>query len=378
MKDINKDYISVVRRSDGQLKFERIPIMKSDRLLNILMGMSCDDKFTLEDMESVLANNPLYSQLMLPYFDMRECGCIDDIDPFNNHVLRAIEGYEMVKTKPEFYLMAQHIMELLDYKWTLMKNLLESSNIILHSVTEGESLNISIKVTADTSILLYGRKIGQGGKLSITVKHKDVYVAPYLSLVNLYECDEKILSSTIMLDPDLAQLDYAFLTVVRIANEILQNEQAYFDKNVINAGKEMLSALMCLKEDVCDYICWQEKKTENTIIHYSGNELVCPGGHHSQEAEELSEYLLRAKKMWGGLILGDNLNEWSELGGKFSSLENVESHIILLAKESLKDLDQAVASLKESDDTYVEGIATELKRTVANLHSLLDDRFEEE
>ena len=53
MKQINRDYISVIRKSEGRLKFERIPVIKSDRLLNTLMGMSCDDKFTLEDMEDV-------------------------------------------------------------------------------------------------------------------------------------------------------------------------------------------------------------------------------------------------------------------------------------------------------------------------------------
>lgn len=378
MKQINRDYISVIRKSEGRLKFERIPVIKSDRLLNTLMGMSCDDKFTLEDMEDVLTSDPLYSQLMLPYFDMNDDRRADDIDPFNLHVLEAIQGYQSIKTKPEFYLMAQRVIELLDYKWTLMKNTIEAEDIILHSVTEGESINISIKLTADTSIILYGRKIGQGGRLSITVKHKDVYVAPYLSLVNLYDCDEKILSSTIMLDPDIAQLDYAFLTVVRISNEIIQNEQSYFERNVVDAGKEMLSALMCLKDDIFDYFCWQEKQIEGTILHYSGNELAWPDNYQSKEAEELSDHLLKAKKMWGGLILGDNLSEWAELGGIFSVLENVESHIILLAKETLKHLDEVVNNLKELDGLCAEEMVEDLKRIVANLHRLLDDSYLDE
>ena len=50
MKQVNKDYISVVRSNSGRLLFERIPMIKSDRVKDKLADFLDDDRATIEDM----------------------------------------------------------------------------------------------------------------------------------------------------------------------------------------------------------------------------------------------------------------------------------------------------------------------------------------
>ena len=44
MKQVNKDYISVVRSNNGRLLFERIPMIKSDRVKDRLAEFLDDDR----------------------------------------------------------------------------------------------------------------------------------------------------------------------------------------------------------------------------------------------------------------------------------------------------------------------------------------------
>ena len=58
MKQVNKDYISVVRSNSGRLLFERIPMIKSDRVKDRLAEFLDDDRATIEDMLEYLQSNP--------------------------------------------------------------------------------------------------------------------------------------------------------------------------------------------------------------------------------------------------------------------------------------------------------------------------------
>ena len=40
MKKVNKDYIGVVRNHSGRLHYERIPMLKSDKVINKLIAMA--------------------------------------------------------------------------------------------------------------------------------------------------------------------------------------------------------------------------------------------------------------------------------------------------------------------------------------------------
>ena len=50
MKKVNKDYIGVVRRNNGRLQYERIPMQRSVKVINKLVSMAEDDTMSIEDM----------------------------------------------------------------------------------------------------------------------------------------------------------------------------------------------------------------------------------------------------------------------------------------------------------------------------------------
>lgn len=376
MCEINKDYISVVRNKGGLLHFERVPIIRSEKLTSQLMCMSCDDSYTLEEMDCVLKNDPLFSQIMIPYWDLQYLEDKSEIEPYNCLMLSALEGYECIKTKPELFKKAVEIIQLVDYKWTLMKIMLDNSNVIICSPIEGETTNISIQLTNDSSITLNSLKIGKDGKLSITVKHKGKYVAPYLSLVKLYECSFETLRYTLMLDSDLTQWDYALLSFVKIANEIITNEFDYFQKNVVDSACEMLDAMKWLKEDIYDFYCWQEKYLDDIVIYYSGNAKEAPE-EYSWGENELMDSILKAKKIYGGIKLGQNLSEWAELGGQFEKVRHIESEIIQIAKYVLDELDLLIGKegilYSQSLSTKHVILLNELNEMIKELHYYLDE-----
>ena len=156
MCEINKDYISVVRNKGGLLHFERVPIIRSEKLTSQLMCMSCDDSYTLEEMDCVLKNDPLFSQIMIPYWDLQYLEDKSEIEPYNCLMLSALEGYECIKTKPELFKKAVEIIQLVDMTnkyvtdnapWTLAKE---------EKMTDcGQVLTTVLEIMCVVSALIY-------------------------------------------------------------------------------------------------------------------------------------------------------------------------------------------------------------------------------
>ena len=81
MKKVNKDYIGVVRNHSGRLHYERIPMLKSDKVINKLIAMADEKDRSLEEMAAYLRSQPLFEFMVSPFYEdymSKDCYNIED------------------------------------------------------------------------------------------------------------------------------------------------------------------------------------------------------------------------------------------------------------------------------------------------------------
>ena len=377
MKRINKDYISVVRNHSGKLHYERIPMLKSDKVKHKLTGMAENENVTIEDMKAYLLEEPIFAYMAAPYYETPKT-----MD-FNSLISWRIKGFADdlgdSKTKVKFLEKALNLIEECDYRWNVVKVNRDMPDVILRSHVECERAIVSVRLTPDTSVLFESEDIDDvySGILSYTVYKNEIPVLPYRSLVQMYQCSEYILDATRVFDPETAQLDNAFKSLVETANAIIKDEDAFFVENVIEAGQEMLEKMkmMCLDKD--SYYNWVESVSKDTVVDFSECEKGLDGLYDQDESNRhLFELYVMGDKMNSALALAENLEEWSKMGLAYSGLSNVLIDLKSMAKSLLQKMQQACETLPSEvfEEFYGDGdsIKRELGEDARELRSVCE------
>ena len=128
MKQVNKDYISVVKSHSGRLHFERIPIQKSENLSNRLIGMASDERFTLKDMVTYLTDSPIFVFMAQPFHDNNTD--IEYEEPANWAIKNLVDAPFKEKTKVKFLEKALELIEECDFRWNILRMMKWQGNVL--------------------------------------------------------------------------------------------------------------------------------------------------------------------------------------------------------------------------------------------------------
>lgn len=371
MKQINKDYINVVRNKSGRLAYERIEIRKSVALTNRLIGMANDECFTLENMKSYLYNSPLFIYFALPYQEHEDF----EYDEVGNGLMKElVDDLKGMKTKMKFLASALKLVEECDYRWNVLRILNENPDIIIWSHSEYESEYKNIKLGNGITIKVVSQGLGTDycGELSFTVEKNGLPVLPYRALVDFYDCSEDILDSTRMYDPELDQWDNFLRALVNAANSILDDHETYFRKNVIEDGMAMGSKMELLCHDSEAYYEELNYEVGQVQVEYSENERSTVNLENADDSvKSLYELYEIGRKLTCAMSLAENLRAWSEFGDNFNFLASVYPKMIQLGAEVLERIEKALEQVHEEvvEETDEENDLpeTEMQRTVRDL-----------
>lgn len=192
MKQVNKDYISVVRSNNGRLLFERIPMIKSDRVKDRLAEFLDDDRATIEDMLEYLQEQPIFKFFALPYYEAH--GDIDVCRPEDWVLYELTKSLKEARTKVKFLEEVLKLIEECDYRWNVVRITNGFPDIIIRSHSGYESSYVRIRLNDEVSIVFESYELGGEfeGTLAYTVYKNDMTVRPYRSVVQLFDCSDDI------------------------------------------------------------------------------------------------------------------------------------------------------------------------------------------
>jgi hypothetical protein len=358
MKKINKDYISIVRNHSGRLHYERIPMLKSDKVKLKLIAMAENENLTIEDMRAYLIEEPIFAYMAAPYYEAPKTMDFNSLASWRMKSLA--DDLKDSKTKVKFLENALKLIEECDYRWNVIRIARDMPDVILRSHVESENAFISVRLTNDTSVLFESEDIDDeyAGTLSYTVYRNEIPVLPYRSLVQMYQCSEYLTDSTKVFDSESAQMDNAFKSLVATANAIIDDEEAFFKENVIEAGQEMLEKIkmMCLDKE--SYYNWIESVSKDTVVDFSECEKGLDSLYNQDESNRhLYELYVMGDKMNSALSLAENLEEWSKMGLAYSGLANALTDLRSMAKCLLQKIREICDGLPREafEDFYGEG-----------------------
>jgi hypothetical protein len=373
MKQVNKDYIAIVRSNSGKLQYERIAIQKSEALRNRLIGMAHDERFTVSDMELCLKNSPLVSFMALPYFDVRQ-----DVD-FDIRMnwemkLKVLELHNQ-KTKMGYLEAALELIEECDYRWNVLKLQAGSGEVFVRSQSTCESQYVNVRLKTGPSILVDSESVGEEyeGRLCFTVINKGLSVLPYRTLVELYDCSEDVLDSTRMFDAEHLQWDNYLRAIVSTANEVNERGVEYFREKVIEDGLFMAEKIELMCTDPESYLLWLEYDRDPVQIEYSEHEDSPKAAEkYDEELREMYELYVVGKKLTCAMFLGENLSEWATLGGEYAALAQVYPRIMKLGPAVLERMERLYEGLKDYDEESL--LYLDYKRVLEDLRDWLKAR----
>ena len=358
MKQVNKDYISVVRNNSGKLHYERIPMRTSERVKDSLVAMADDDSRSIEDMKDYLSEQPIFKYMAAAYFEAPESMNFNSLDSWKMKDLA--DGLRSAKTKVKFLENALNIIEESDYRWNAIRITGDIPDTILKSHSDSERAFITVRVTKDTYIVFESDDIDDSysGILCYTVYKNEIPVLPYRSLVQMYKCSEYILDATKVFDPESSQFDNAFKNLAATANAIIEDEEGFFMESVVAAGQEMLEKMKMMCLDPESYYNWLESICSDVVVDYSECDKTLESLYSQYVSNKpLFELYSMGDKMNCALLLAENLNEWSKQGLVYSGLGTVLSDLRSMAKSLLQKMEEAHDSLPHEvfEDFYGEG-----------------------
>lgn len=390
MKQINKDYISVVRSNNGRLLFERIPMIKSDRVKDKLAEFLDDDRATIEDMLEYLQEQPIFKFFALPHYEAH--GDIDVCRPEDWVLYEMTKSLKEARTKVKFLEEVLKLIEECDYRWNVVRITNSFPDIIIRSHSGYESSYVRIRLNDEVSIVFESYELGGEfeGTLAYTVYKNDMTVRPYRSVVQLFDCSDDILHATKVFDPEEGQWDNVLRSLVTTANVILTNPEEYFKRSVIEAGQLMLEKIKQMGLDLDSYYTWLEGIQDAINVNYSEcDKSMNQLDNVDYSNKRLYELYVMGQKMAQAVILGENLCGWVNEGLEFIGMDKIHDDLTNLAGVLLKEMEQCHDELpKEVFEEYygeydiVENekhdIAVKLRSSCERLRMLLqmEQRFE--
>lgn len=392
MKQVNKDYISVVRSNNGRLLFERIPMIKSDRVKDKLAEFLDDDRATIEDMLEYLQEQPIFKFFALPHYEAH--GDIDVCRPEDWVLYELTKSLKEARTKVKFLEEVLKLIEECDYRWNVVRITNGFHDTIIRSHSGYESSYVRIRLNDEVSIVFESYELGGEfeGTLAYTVYKNDMTVRPYRSVVQLFDCSDDILHATKVFDPEEGQWDNALRSLVTTANVILTNPEEYFKRSVIEAGQLMLEKIKQMGLDLESYYTWLEGIQDAINVNYSECDKSMEQLDNVDDSNKrLYELYVMGQKMAQALILGENLCGWVNEGLEFIGMDKVHGDLTNLAGVLLKEMEQYHDELPKEvfEECYGEydivenekhDIAVKLRSSCERLRMLLqmEQRFESE
>ena len=392
MKKVNKDYIGVVRRNNGRLQYERIPMQRSVKVINKLVSMAEDDTMSIEDMTSYVHSQIVFQYLALPFSVDHES---DDMYDTADWVMkRLVDDLKDARTKVKYLECAMKVLEECDYRWNAIRIDNTLPDLLFRTHRDYETECAGLKLTKNTSILFQSFDLGDtyDGGLFFTVYRNNVPVLPYRSVVEMFDCSEEILDTTMMFDAESNQWDNALRNFVAISNAIIEDEDEFFKKHVVEAGQEMLERMKIMCLDTKSYYTWLENIQDRVSIDYSEcGKSLDPLLKKDESNRRLYELLETGRKMTCALLMAENLLDWSKEGLMFSGLENIQTDLQNMSKSLLQEMEKEHDNLPEEvfSEDYGEyespeeergEIASELRCVCDKLREWLslEPRFPEE
>ena len=391
MKQVNKDYISVVRSQSGRLHYERIPIQKSEILSDRLICMANEERFTLKDMKTYLTNSPIFLFMAQPFHDNNTD--IEYDEPANWAMKNLVDALFKEKTKVKFLEKALEVIEECDYRWNVLRIENSTSDIALRSMAAYESAMKRLNLNKDNCLVANMDSVGllYDGELTFTIIHKGNYVLPYRSLVELFECAEETLESSRTFDAEEAHWDNYLRAVVSTGNEILERGEEYFKEKVISDGLLMAEKITQMCTDLDGYYNWLWFDRGPVEIEYSENNADTNVIEKIDASnKDLMEIFTIGRKLTCAMYLAENLQEWSKLGGEYSCLEAIYPQMMKLGPGVLERMEKAHDLLPAEvfEEQYAERgevekekweIALDLRKIIDDLREWLDmeTRFRE-
>lgn len=379
MKKVNKDYISVILKDyTGRFTTEKIRIKESEKLIEELATMANHDGFNQDDMLGHLHRSPLFTYMVLPFYE--QLGSSVEQDCASKRILELLDSLLIQKTKVSFLDAALELIQECDYRRSVMKVEADPQGCVLRSFADYESEIVHFEVADDISILVSANNVGGDSdtQLSFTIFNGDVPVLPYRSLVEIFDCHEDLMESTGLFDADASQWDNFMRIIVSAANDILENKDDFFKKYVIEDGLVMAEKIkqMCL--DLDSYYHWLTFERESVQIEYSLNEA------NPEYLETLNPAIREPYKMYSigkkltcGLYLAKNLNEWAQLGDDYCCLAEIYPQLIKFVPDVLQKVENACNEIKgiTFDADSRSGSFDEMNRRMIerNLVSIEDD-----
>lgn len=392
MNQVNKDYISVVRSNNGKLLFERIPMIKSDRVKDRLAEFLDDDRATIENMLEYLQEQPIFKFFALTHYEVH--GDIDVCRPEDWVLYEMTKSLKEARTKVKFLEEVLKLIEECDYRWNVVRITNSFPDIIIRSHSGYESSYVRIRLNDEVSIVFESYELGGEfeGTLAYTVYRNDMAVRPYRSVVQLFDCSDDILHATKVFDPEEGQWDNALRSLVTTANVILTNPEEYFKRSVIEAGQLMLEKIKQMGLDLESYYTWLEGIQDAINVNYSECDKSMEQLDNVDDSNKrMYELYVMGQKMAQALILGENLCGWVNEGLEFIGMDKVHGDLTNLAGVLLKEMEQYHDELPEEvfEECYGEydivesekhDIAVKLRSTCERLRMLLqmEQRFESE
>ena len=378
MKQVNKDYISVVRSQSGRLHYERIPIQKSEILSDRLICMANEERFTLKDMKTYLTNSPIFLFMAQPFHDNNTD--IEYDEPANWAMKNLVDALFKEKTKVKFLEKALDVIEECDYRWNVLRIENSTCDISLRSMAAYESVMKRLNLNKDNCLVTNMDSVGllYDGELTFTIIHKGNYVLPYRSLVELFECAEETLESSRTFDAEEAHWDNYLKAVVSIGNEILERGEEYFKEKVISDGLLMAEKITQMCTDLDGYYNWLWFDRGPVEIEYSENNADTNVVEKIDASnKDLMEIFTIGRKLTCAMYLAENLQEWSKLGGEYSCLEAIYPQMMKLGPGVLERMEKAHDLLPAEvfEEEYAErGLVEKEKWEIAlELRKIIDD-----
>lgn len=203
MKKVNKDYISVILKDyTGRFTTEKIRIKESEKLIEELATMANHDGFNQDDMLGHLHRSPLFTYMVLPFYE--QLGSSVEQDCASKRIQELLASLLIQKNKVSFLDAALELIQECDYRRSVMKVESDLQGCVLRSFAEYESEIVHIEVIDDISILVNAHNVGgdSDAELSFTIFKGDLPVLPYRSLVDIFDCHEDLMESTGLFDAD--------------------------------------------------------------------------------------------------------------------------------------------------------------------------------
>ena len=355
MKQVNKDYIGIVKKNSGRFSFEKLKIQKSEQLIDELTTMAYHSGFTLNDMLSYLSKSSLFVYFALPFYEHCDETIWDEAP--NVKIKTLVDSLDKQKTKVNFLERALELIQECDYRCNVMQLDCNPQDCVLRTFAEYESQSVLIDVTDDISIWVNAHNVGGdfAAELSFTVMKGGVPVLPYRSLIELYECSEDIIETTRMFDPEVYQWENFMRTLVATANEILDLKEDYFKKAVIEDGLMMADKITQMCTDINGYLNWLTYYRTEVQVEYSDNDAnPTVLDTYDEQYRELYKIYSVGLKLSCAMYLAENLKEWSQFGEQYENLADIYEHMIKFAPEILQMVETACKQFPDKffDEKY--------------------------